>query len=132
MLAASWPEESVAELAGCSAKVRLTYLQQRTPAMQEEAAIDIGALNRRVADLEIESASRKRAAFVVIKLHAVIVASSASVLVLRAASVISVGTIAADQFDKDMLIDTRCGMVAAKAMKLKTGDLIVQQKAQDE
>ena len=70
MSAASWPEESVAELAGCSSKVRLAY-HQRTPAMQVEAAIDIGALNRRVADLEIKSATRKGAAFVFVKPHAV-------------------------------------------------------------
>ena len=58
MSAASWPEESVAELKGCSAKVRLAYHQQRTPAMQKEAAIDFGALNRRVADLDPKTAPR--------------------------------------------------------------------------
>ena len=52
-------------------KVRLAYRQQRTPALQEEAAIDIGALNRRVANMEIESASRKGAAFVFIRPRAV-------------------------------------------------------------
>ena len=41
------------ELAGCSVKVRLAYHQQRTPTLQEGVAIDIGALNRRVADLKI-------------------------------------------------------------------------------
>ena len=69
--AASWPEESVAELARCSVKVRLAHRQQRTPALPEEAAIVVGALNRRVADLEIESGSRKGAACVFIKPHAV-------------------------------------------------------------
>ena len=42
----------------------VAYHQQRTPALQEEAAINIGALNRRVADLDIESAIRKGAVFV--------------------------------------------------------------------
>ena len=69
--AASWPEESVAELAGCSVKVSLAHRQQRTPALPEEAAIDVGALDRRVAGLEIESSSRKGGAFVFIKPHAV-------------------------------------------------------------
>ena len=61
-------EESVAELAGCSREgsscVPPSSGHQRC---RREAAIDIGALNRRVADLEIESASRKGAAFVFIK-----------------------------------------------------------------
>jgi nucleoside diphosphate kinase len=103
--------------------------------MQEEAAIDIAALNRRVADLEIESASRKGAAFVFIKPHAV--TEQVKDLVSKrfgaeGISVISEGTITAEQIDKDMLIDTHYGAIAAKAMKQKPGDLTVQQKAQDE
>ena len=115
-------EESVAELAGCSAKVRLAYHQQRTPAMQEEAAIDIGALNRRVADLEIESASRKGAAFVFIKPHAV--TEQVKDLVSKRFGAGDISVISE--------IDTHCGTIAAKAMKQKPGDLTVQQKSQDE
>ena len=44
------------------------------------------------------------------------------------ASVISEGTITAEQIDKDTLIDTHYGAIAANAMLQKLGDLIVQQK----
>ena len=50
-----------------AASTAVAYHQQRTPTMQEEAAIVIGAPNRRVAVLEIESAIRKGAVFVFIK-----------------------------------------------------------------
>ena len=46
-------------------------------------------------------------------------------------SVISEGTITAEQIDKDTLIDTHHGASAANAMEQKPGDLIVRQKAQD-
>ena len=45
----------------------VAYHQQQRPAMQEEAATVIGAPNRRVADLEVESAIRKGAVFLFIK-----------------------------------------------------------------
>ena len=135
MSAASWPEESIAELTGYSAKVRIMYHLQRTSTMQEEAAIDIGALNRRVADLEFESASRKGATFVFIMPHAV--TEQVKDLVSKrfgaeGTTVISVDTIMADQVGKDTLIDAHYGTISAKAMKQMPGDLTVQQKAQDE
>ena len=43
----------------------------------------------------------------------------------------SEGTITAEQIDKDALIDTHYGAIAANAMEQKPGDLIGQQKAQD-
>ena len=92
-------------------------------------------LYRRVADLEIESASGKEAAFVFIKAHAVTEQVKDVVSKRFGAegiSVISGGTITADQIDKDMLIDTHCGTIAAEAMKQKPGDLTVQQKVQKE
>ena len=92
--------------------------------LQEEAAIDIGALNRRVADLEIESASRKGAAFVFIKPHAVTEQAKDLVSKRFGAEVItaiSEGTITADQIGENMLIDTRYGTIAAKVMSRSLG-----------
>ena len=50
-----------------AAATAVAYHQQQTPAMQEKAAIVIGAPNRRVADLEIESAIQKGAVFMFIE-----------------------------------------------------------------
>ena len=93
--------------------------QQRTPAMQEEAAIVIGAANRRVADLEIESASRKGAAFVFIKPYAA--TEQEKDLVRKRFGAISEGTITAEQIDKETLIDTHHGALAANVMLQKPG-----------
>ena len=100
--------------------------------MQEEAAIVIGAPNRRVADLEIESASRKGAAFVFIKPYAATEQVKDLVSKRFGAEGISViSESSRPQIDKDTLIDTHYGAIAANAMEQKPGDLIVQQKAQE-
>ena len=85
--------------------------QQRTSAWQVEVTIVIGAPNRRVADLEIESAIRKGAVFMFNKPFATI----------------KQGAITAEQINKDMLIDTHYGAMSWS----NAWDLFVQQKAQD-
>jgi len=46
-------------------------------------------------------------------------------------SVVSQGTIKAEQIDRDMLIDTHYGAIASRAMKQKPSELVVQQGAKD-
>ena len=53
-----------------AAATAVAFHQQRTPAWQVEVSIVIGAPNRRVADLEFESAIYKGAVFGFIKLFA--------------------------------------------------------------
>ena len=104
-----------------AASTAVAYHEQRTPAMQEEAAILIGAPNRRVADLEIESASRKGAALVFIKPYAATEQVKDLVSKRFGAESISEGTITAEQIDKDTLIDTHYGAFAANVMEQKHG-----------
>ena len=105
------------------------------PVSPDTKSVDLALLSKRVGELEIASASGRSAAFVFIKPHAV-TGSVKDLVSKRFASenisVISEGTITAEQIDQDMLIDTHYGAIAAKAMKQKPADLTVQQKAQDE
>ena len=118
-----------------AAATAVAYHQQQTPAMQEMCLLgltdkasdfqseDCGfernsyrhrSAERRVADLETESAIHKGAVFMSSKPFAAI----------------KKGTITAEQINTDMLIDTRYGSIAANVWS-KAWDLIVQQKAQD-
>uniref|UniRef100_A0A7S0ZRE8 Nucleoside-diphosphate kinase n=1 Tax=Noctiluca scintillans TaxID=2966 RepID=A0A7S0ZRE8_NOCSC len=115
--------------------VSIGYSDRRGPLMQEEVPVDLANLDKRVGGLEISNACGRGAAFVFIKPHAV--TGEVKDLVARrfemeGISIISQGSITAEDIDKDMLIDTHYGAIAAKAMKQKPADVIVQQKAQDE
>ena len=81
--------------------------QQRTPAWQVAIIIVIGAPNRRVADLEIESAIHKGAIFMFNKPFAAT----------------KQGTITAEQINKEMLIDTHYGAIAANVMEQSLGSV---------
>lgn len=75
------------------------------------------------------------AAFVFIKPHAV--ADKVKSLVrdrfkTESIEIKSEGPIAAEKIDKDQLIDTHYGAIAARAMRQKPTDLVVQQKAMDD
>ena len=85
----------------------LLKTQQRTPAWQVEVTIVIGAPNRRVADLEIESAIHKGAVFMFNKTFAAT----------------EQGAITAEQNNKDMLIDTHYGAIAANVMEQSLGSV---------
>merc|ERR1712137_1534556 len=90
---------------------------------------------QRVGALEIEAAERTSSAFVFIKPHAV--TDDVKALVLKELSaagiaVVSEGSIPAEVIDKNQLIDTHYGAIAAKAVKVKPKDLTVQPKAQAE
>ena len=78
-------------------------------ALNHLAAIVIGALKRRVADLETESAIRKGAVFV------------SSSHMLRPSRSTSEGTITAEEIDKDTLIDAHYGAIDANAMERSLG-----------
>jgi len=90
-------------------------------------------LDKRVADLEIAEAQKTSSAFVFIKPHAVTDEVKALVrkkLAEVGITIASEGTIAAETIDKEQLIDTHYGAIAAKAVKHKPASLTVQPKAQ--
>lgn len=91
------------------------------------------ALEKRVGALEVEAAERTSSAFVFIKPHAVTDEVKALVLKeLGAAGIVvkSEGSIPAEAIDKEQLIDTHYGAIAAKAVRQKPATLTVQPKAQ--
>jgi hypothetical protein len=95
----------------------------------------IAALEKRLNEPEIEAGGAKHAAFVFIKPHAVndkVKYLLSMKLQCNGISIISEGSIAAEKIDKDQLIDTHYGAIAAKAVKLKPSELTVQAKAKDE
>jgi len=99
------------------------------------AEVDVAALEKRVAELEVAAGGATHSAFVFIKPHAVYDKVKDLVkdkLGANAISVVSEGAIPAERIDKEQLIDTHYGAIAAKAVKLKPKDLTVQPKAQAE
>jgi len=93
------------------------------------------ALAKRVGELEVEAAEKTSSAFVFIKPHAVTEDVKALVKKeLAAAGIVvkSEGAIPAETIDKQQLIDTHYGAIAAKAVKLSPSELTVQPKAQEE
>lgn len=92
-------------------------------------------LNERVGALEVEAATKTNSAFVFIKPHAVTDDVKALVrkqLAKAGVTILSEGTIFAEEIDKEKLIDTHYGAIAAKAVKQKPDTLTVQPKAQEE
>lgn len=84
---------------------------------------------------DIEAVGKTNSAFVFIKPHAV--TDEVKKLVTDrfkkdGIRVLSEGAITAEKIDKDMLIDTHYGAIAARAMKQKPSQLAVSQKAQDD
>jgi len=106
-------------------------------AEEEDRPVDwyINEVHKRLCSLEIERAERVSSAFVFIKPHAVTDAVKQLVnerFAAQGITVLSEGTIPSEKIDKDMLIDTHYGAIAARAMKQKPAELAVSQKAQDE
>ena len=102
-----------------AAATAVAFHQQRTPAWQVEVSIVIGAPNRRVADLEFESAIHKGAVFGFIMLFAAI--KQAKVLVKSVLVLSPHDTITAEQINKGTQIDTHYGAIAANSMEQSIG-----------
>mmetsp|Transcript_122281 Transcript_122281/g.351274 ORF Transcript_122281/g.351274 Transcript_122281/m.351274 type:complete len:396 (+) Transcript_122281:65-1252(+) len=120
--------------AAAAAATALANPPQR-PARAEERGSYLADLERRVRELEVGQAERTSAAFVFIKPHAVtdkVKALVAERFASEGIGVLSEGTIAAEQIDKEMLIDTHYGAIAARAMRQKPSELAVQEAAQAE
>jgi len=101
----------------------------------EEGNVYLAEVDKRLRAMEIFQAGRVSSAFVFIKPHAVTDNVKKLVSERFAAEgigVLSEGSIAAEKIDKEMLIDTHYGAIAARAMKQQPSELAVQQKAQDE
>jgi len=119
---------------GATAAATAGWKLRNWPAIAAEANIDVADLHQRLCDLETAQAGRVSSAFVFIKPHAVtdpvknLVAGTFASAGIR---VLSEGSIGAEEIDSDMLIDTHYGAIAAKAMKQKPSELVVQQSAQD-
>jgi len=93
------------------------------------------SLDERIRSLEIFQAERLHAAFVFIKPHAVTDSVKRLVAERFAAEGIDIkseGRIASEKIDKELLIDTHYGAIAARAMKQKPAELVIQQKAKDD
>lgn len=106
-----------------------------SPVAADSPRVDIAQLERRVAELEVAAGGATHSAFVFIKPHAVcenVKELAKSTFAQRGITVVSEGTIPAETIDKQQLIDTHYGAIAAKAVKLKPETLTVQPKAQDE
>eukprot|EP00927_Polykrikos_kofoidii_P021605 TRINITY_DN2039_c0_g1_i1.p1 TRINITY_DN2039_c0_g1~~TRINITY_DN2039_c0_g1_i1.p1 ORF type:complete len:408 (+),score=77.47 TRINITY_DN2039_c0_g1_i1:52-1224(+) len=106
------------------------------PIVAEEPPLsDVAQLERRIADLEVAAGAGTHTAFVFIKPHAVcekVKDLARDTFKKQGISVVSEGTILAETIDKQQLIDTHYGAIAAKAVKLKPATLTVQPKAQEE
>eukprot|EP00931_Biecheleriopsis_adriatica_P082752 TRINITY_DN5620_c0_g1_i1.p1 TRINITY_DN5620_c0_g1~~TRINITY_DN5620_c0_g1_i1.p1 ORF type:complete len:401 (+),score=112.46 TRINITY_DN5620_c0_g1_i1:48-1205(+) len=101
----------------------------------QEGNVYLAEVDKRLRAMEIFQAGRVSSAFVFIKPHAVTDNVKKLVSERFAAEgigVLSEGSIAAEKIDKEMLIDTHYGAIAARAMKQQPSELAVQQKAQDE
>jgi nucleoside diphosphate kinase len=84
---------------------------------------------------EVDAGASKDAAFVFVKPHAVndkVKELVTQKLKSSGITVVSEGSIAAEKIDKDQLIDTHYGAIAAKAVKLKPEALVVQPKAKED
>jgi len=95
---------------------------------------DLHDLDRRVRELEAFEGARTSSAFVFIKPHAVTDKVKSLVAERFAADgigIISEGSISAEKIDKEMLIDTHYGAIAARAMRQKPSELVVQKGAQE-
>mmetsp|Transcript_97417 Transcript_97417/g.313875 ORF Transcript_97417/g.313875 Transcript_97417/m.313875 type:complete len:392 (-) Transcript_97417:237-1412(-) len=117
---------AAAAVAGCSLKER---------AVCAEGNVDLAELDKRVRELEVTQAERMHSAFVFIKPHAVTDSVKKLVTERFAAEGLGIkseGVIASEKIDKELLIDTHYGAIAARAMMQKPSELVVQQKAQDE
>lgn len=104
-------------------------------AAKEPPGSSIAELEQRIADLEVASAAGTHSAFVFIKPHAVCEKVKGLVSATfkdKGISIVSEGMIPAETIDKQQLIDTHYGAIAAKAVKLKPATLTVQPKAQQE
>merc|ERR1719210_589514 len=89
----------------------------------------------KTGETEVEAAQMVSSAFVFIKPHAVTEEVKALVrqkLGEAGISIVSEGSILAEEIDKKQLIDTHYGAIAAKAVKQKPTSLTVQPKAQEE
>lgn len=101
----------------------------------EAAATDASAagasLERRVADLEVALAGKTNSAFVFIKPHACndkVKGMLRAHLAKNNIRITGEGTLAAEQIDRELLIDTHYGAIASKAVKLKPSELNVPAK----
>lgn len=86
-------------------------------------------------DRDVAAGRRTHSAFVFIKPHAVTDGVKELVTMRLQDSglfIASEGSIAAEEIDRDQLIDTHYGAIAAKAVKQKPDELTVQAKAQEE
>lgn len=118
-----------------AAGVCVAAKQTLSPVSLEEPKPSVAELMERIGALEIERAERVNSAFVFIKPHAVTDAVKDLVtdrFDSEGITVLSEGAIPAEKIDKDMLIDTHYGAIAARAMRQKPKELAVSQKAQDE
>jgi len=118
---------------GAAALLAGTTLRGK-PASADEGGVYLAELDQRVRDLEVAQGGKVSSAFVFIKPHAV--TENVKQLVKDRFSsegigIISEGAIAAEKIDKEMLIDTHYGAIAARAMKQKPSELAVQQGAQE-
>eukprot|EP00419_Tripos_fusus_P024836 CAMPEP_0172707794 /NCGR_PEP_ID=MMETSP1074-20121228/50182_1 /TAXON_ID=2916 /ORGANISM="Ceratium fusus, Strain PA161109" /LENGTH=392 /DNA_ID=CAMNT_0013530653 /DNA_START=48 /DNA_END=1226 /DNA_ORIENTATION=- len=126
-------------LAGAAMGAAAAFLAGSTlrdqPTRADEGIGYLEQLEQRIRDLEISSGGRTSSAFVFIKPHAV--TDNVKQLVTdrfrsEGIGIISEGPIAAEKIDKEMLIDNHYGAIAARAMKQKPTELVVQKKAQEE
>eukprot|EP00440_Ansanella_granifera_P012677 gb/GFBE01013772.1/.p1 GENE.gb/GFBE01013772.1/~~gb/GFBE01013772.1/.p1 ORF type:complete len:389 (+),score=116.54 gb/GFBE01013772.1/:1-1167(+) len=112
-----------------------TKLKDGPLSADEGGNVYLAELDRRIRAMEVFQAERVSSAFVFIKPHAV--TDNVKKLVAERFSsegigIVSEGNIPAEKIDKEMLIDTHYGAIAARAMKQKPSELAVQKKAQDE
>lgn len=126
-------------LAGAAMGTAAAFLAGMTlrdkPTRADEGIGYLEKLEQRIRDLEVDSGGRTSSAFVFIKPHAV--TDNVKQLVSdrfcsEGIGIISEGAIAAEKIDKEMLIDNHYGAIAARAMKQKPTELVVQKKAQEE
>mmetsp|Transcript_80063 Transcript_80063/g.208066 ORF Transcript_80063/g.208066 Transcript_80063/m.208066 type:complete len:393 (+) Transcript_80063:72-1250(+) len=125
-------------LAGAAVGAAAAFLAGSTlrgkPASADEGGIYLAELDKRIRELEVAQAEKVSSAFVFIKPHAV--TNEVKQLVAErfraeGIGIVSEGAINAEKIDSEMLIDTHYGAIAARAMKQKPSELVVQKGAQE-
>lgn len=124
--------------AAAAAAVAAAAATQRQVLSAEELVpreTGLAELSKRVCAMEVAQAGRVSSAFVFIKPHAVtdeVKGMVAKRFAAEGITILSEGPISSEKIDKELLIDNHYGAIAARAMKQKPGELVVQSGAQDE
>jgi len=131
----AWSAAAAAAAAASAAAAAVALNTLRLPPVcADEGDAAFAEVQRQAAAAEVSEAEAVSSAFVFIKPHAVTEQTRRLVTERFAAEgieVVSEGSIPAERVDKEMLIDTHYGAIAARAMRQHPSELAVQPAAKE-